>query len=180
LYLRRIFALLEAKGYLRDYVSVITGDHGQSLGEHGVFGHGRSLWQSEVRVPVFFMESGNFRYGPMPFASQVDIAPTLIGRLGLPEPSSWQGRSLLAPPPEHRAFLTSNPPGNWRGFVEAYGGHRYKYVFDASGRGAFEEKLFDLVADPGETNDLAATGSQDPLARFRHVAAEHFQTPIPP
>jgi glucan phosphoethanolaminetransferase (alkaline phosphatase superfamily) len=180
LYLRRIFALLEAKGYLHDYVAVLAGDHGQSLGEHGIFGHGRSLWQSEVRIPMFFMESGDFRYGSIPIASQVDIAPTLLGRLGLPTPSSWQGRSLLAPSPETLLFLTSTPPGTWRGLVEASGGHLYKYVFDDSDRRNFQEKLFDLTADPGETNELTAAAPQGLLARLRSTAAEHFQTPLPP
>ena len=180
LYLKRIFGLLEAKGYLRDYVAVLAGDHGQSLGEHGVFGHGRSLWQSEVRIPVLFMESGDFRYGPMPFASQVDIAPTLLGRLGLPTPSSWAGRPLPARPKEAPAFLTSTPPGTWRGLVQASGGHRYKYVFDGADRGDFQEKFFDLTADPGETNDTIASAPPALLAGLRRTAAGHFQTPLPP
>src|SRR5688572_3420315 len=85
-YLRRVMELLRAKGYLKDYTGVITGDHGGGLGERGNFGHTRHLFMEDMNVPLLFFDSEQVDYGSMPFGSTVDIAPTLLDRLDLPAP----------------------------------------------------------------------------------------------
>ena len=46
---------LESRGLLKNTLVVITSDHGEELGEHGLFGHGRSLYSQEVHVPLVIL-----------------------------------------------------------------------------------------------------------------------------
>ena len=183
-HLRRIFATLEARGYLENAITVLTADHGQSLGEHGKFGHRLDIHESEIRIPLFFMESGDFDYGTMPFASQVDIAPTLLDRLGLPRPATWAGNSLLRQPPQ-RAFYTcaSALPWTdeiaWSGFTQPDDPHCWKYLFRTDSSGRWQERLFDLAIDPGELHDLAAEINAEFIVPFREIARSHRATALP-
>lgn len=54
--IREIFEILGDRGYLRDSVVVITGDHGEGLGEHGHFGHSRYPYQEDIHVPLLFYD----------------------------------------------------------------------------------------------------------------------------
>jgi len=96
---RQLLILLEAKGYLKDSIVVITGDHGEMLGEKGVFGHSKGVYEPVLRIPMIFVRYGNgvektiLTDRP---ASQVDIAPTLLADLEMPIPEVWVGHSLLS------------------------------------------------------------------------------------
>ncbi|HRO57951.1 MAG TPA: sulfatase-like hydrolase/transferase [Burkholderiaceae bacterium] len=88
---------LKQKGYLDDAVVVITGDHGELLGEHNQFSHARTVYEPVLRVPLVLL---HFGYRPElsinsdTVASQVDIAPTVLTELGMPVPSTWAGLPL--------------------------------------------------------------------------------------
>lgn len=180
-HLREILATLEAKGYLRNYVAVITGDHGQGLGEFGHYGHTEHLRSVDVNVPILFMDSESTDYGPMPFASHIDIAPTLLDRLGLPRPERWQGRSLFRAPPSEAAYLVGKRNDGWRGVLLRRDGALYKYLFKGLRLHSFEEALYEVAEDPGETRNLAAEPtSQELLLELRGMAAKEFGRPVPP
>lgn len=74
---------------------VFAADHGENLGEHGYWGHGRHLWEENLRVPFGMVWPGRI---PAAVISQpvttMDLGPTLLGLLGLPRPSSFRGRDL--------------------------------------------------------------------------------------
>ncbi len=55
--LAEIVQLLRVNGILEDSLLVVTSDHGQCLGEHGYFGHGRYLYDELVRVPLIVSRS---------------------------------------------------------------------------------------------------------------------------
>jgi arylsulfatase A-like enzyme len=50
--LGRLLSGLEERGILRDAIVILTSDHGEALGEHGLFGHGMTLFESETRIPL--------------------------------------------------------------------------------------------------------------------------------
>ena len=82
-----LLAQLKEKGYLQDALVVITADHGESLGEHGLYHHANSVREEVLRIPLVFIAYGSpLRLPPQvrDFASQVDIAPTILKELGLP------------------------------------------------------------------------------------------------
>ena len=93
--IRQLFEVLDQKGYLKNSVVIITADHGQGLGEHGVSGHVDWLYDPQVSVPLIIYDDSISLYHNLTFARHIDIAPTIVDRLGLPRPASWMGLSLL-------------------------------------------------------------------------------------
>lgn len=148
--IEELFGALDAKGYLRNATVVITSDHGEGLGERGAwsFGHTGWLYEEFIRIPLLVYEDGDAPYANLEFATQIDIAPTIVDRLGLPAPLSWEGRSLLQPhgnPYSHHALF--DPP--YQAIVHRTGGLTYK-LLRQSGR----EELFELTRDPAEQRNL--------------------------
>lgn len=94
---REILDALKQGGYLEDALVVVTGDHGEALGERGRYSHGHSVWEEGLRVPFVLLAFGGAEPGVLQagaVASQVDIAPTLLRALDMPIPSTWQGEPL--------------------------------------------------------------------------------------
>ena len=94
----------------RPTVVLLTSNHGEHFGEYGLMGHGNSVHEELLRVPLLLsgpgIAPGARRPGP---ASLLDVTPTLLRRCGLPVPDGVAGRDLLAPPPAEAApFLASS------------------------------------------------------------------------
>jgi len=86
---------------------VVLSDHGELLGEHGVFGHGNSLYEDETRVPLLFRYPDRLTAGsrvPTP-VSTVGVYATVLDLVGLDVPASAQAESLLP-------TLSGSPPGS--------------------------------------------------------------------
>lgn len=87
---------------------VFASDHGESLGEHGYWGHGRHLYETELHIPMGITWEGSI--GPMEVtarASILDLAPTVLGLLERPIPETfagydWSGVLNGGEPPEGR------------------------------------------------------------------------------
>ena len=154
--IERLFGLLRAKGYLQDALVVILGDHGEGLGEHGHIGHTRYLYQEDIRVPLLIYDTEGVTYRNRSFATHIDVAPTILKRLGLPVPGGWRGQSLLEPPGA-RVTIHQTRRGSHPCFaaVERTDTSLLKFVRCGGGTASVREELFDLRADPGERQDLA-------------------------
>ena len=100
---------------------------------------------------MLIYDDTSVRYPDLSFAAQVDIAPTIIDRLGLPVPESWEGQSLLAPSSTrftyHQTYFVPNR------FAVLYRDHRALYKFIATPQYGNEE-LYDLTTDRGESRNL--------------------------
>lgn len=147
-----------------------------------VTGHGYHVYDSLVRVPLVI--SG---YAPAPAGGvieqqvrQVDIMPTILEMAGLAElqPAAVDGRSLTGmmtgesysnEPAYIETCQNSREPSSFYG-VRAGG---WKYAFDAADHSVPEE-LYDLSADPGETNNLATNNPQK-AAEMRTLLVQHLQ-----
>lgn len=160
-----IGALLETlarKGYLQDAVVAITADHGEGLGENGLFMHANSVREEVLRVPFLLLSYGGRATSPLSAdhrGSHVDIAPTLLGELGIPRPSTWTGMALQQP--QTRDFLYFRERSE-AGLIDLREPATvWKYWLDArSGR----EYAFNLSTDPGERTNAIADA---PLQRRR-------------
>ena len=145
--------LLASNGFLDDTVVIVTADHGEAFGEHGRVAHGGILYDEVVRVPLLVWVPGLSGRPIDAPVSLLDLTPTVLDLLGLPDPGQLQGRSLLpllrgAPlPPAPQFFDTSwKPRTELRGVLAG----DWKYVVDlATG----VELLFDLGADPAERHN---------------------------
>jgi len=160
-------ALFAALGGLDDAVVVITADHGEEFLDHGDFGHGQSLYDELVHVPLLVRLAGeDARRGRVSTpVGTMDLLPTFRALLGAPPASGDQGRSLLGPLQEDRLVCSARldwpAPGsedeqNPDARAETYAavrGHE-KLVFSDS-RDHTEYRLYDLERDPGEHRNLA-------------------------
>ena len=93
----RVIEQLKALGIYDETMIIVTGDHGDEFWEHGSCGHGHSLHQELVRVPLIVRYPGVFPAGKVveSGADGVDLLPTLGRLIGHPMPESVQGMDLL-------------------------------------------------------------------------------------
>ena len=93
--LGRFFAWLEDEELFDRTLFVVTSDHGEEFQEHGMFGHGRSLYEAVIRVPLIVVTpdgaGGRVVEGPV---SLVDVAPSLLARADVPIPDRFEGTSF--------------------------------------------------------------------------------------
>jgi arylsulfatase A-like enzyme len=87
---------LEDLGVLEGTWVIITSDHGESFGEHGGFGHGGSLYQTELHVPLLILPPGRNRPARVvtQTASLRNLAATIVDLLDLKAGSPFPGESL--------------------------------------------------------------------------------------
>jgi len=148
-----------------DVLLVVTADHGESFGEDGDWGHGFTLYEREIRVPLVISGPGvptGRRGDPV---STIALAPTVLALLGQPSDPGFDLPSLVdgAAAP----VLAENPAFLWNelrmeaALVEGDA----KIVW---ARTTNTIQLFDLAADPDERTNLAAA---DPAERDRMFAA---------
>ena len=166
--IRQIFEALDKKGYLKNSMAIITADHGQGLGEHGVSGHVDWLYDPQVSVPLIICDDSISLYHNLTFARHIDIAPTIVDRLGLPEPYSWMGISLLHDTIALYSYHETGKNGLETGLAKYMIVYSpmprdtaqqvlYKYIFTDHFK---REELYELISDPGETNNLISTQPQ--------------------
>jgi choline-sulfatase len=166
--LGRVVDALRRAGRLDDTLLVVTSDHGEGLGEHGVFAHEVVLYDFLVRVPLVFHFPGRIPAGQV-FAEPVqlvDIVPTVLGLLGLESDADLDGVDLSAhlqhgTRPEGRRYAHASYAlrGRQRYMVRS---EAYKLIYDPLAR---REEFYDLGSDPGETHDLVAAGIPASLRR---------------
>ncbi|MBP8127988.1 MAG: sulfatase-like hydrolase/transferase [Candidatus Hydrogenedentes bacterium] len=139
-------------------IIVIASDHGEEFWERGGMGHGATLYQEQIRVPLLIRAPG-LAPGPVDTPAElVDILPTIAGLLGREPDPAWQGTDLF------RAGLAHEPR-----FSRTYGPWQDLYVdAEAAVQGEMKlvsdnaravTQLFDLAADPRE---LANHAMDDP------------------
>jgi glucan phosphoethanolaminetransferase (alkaline phosphatase superfamily) len=172
--IKEVFESLKQKGYLDNSLVVILGDHGEALGQpdHSIYGHVNYLYQECIRIPLLIYDD-EAKYANLEYATQIDVAPTILDRLGLAIPSTWQGQSLLAPNIERYSFhqtATSYPS-----YAVIYRTDRaiYKYVDHY----ALGEAFYELVSDPRETHNLIDTADPAIVEHLREKLAESLANP---
>lgn len=152
---------LEALGLWDSLVVIVSADHGEAFHEHGFIGHNKQLYQETLRIPLIV----RFPRGRGPAGARVrelvdlvDFAPTIADVFGVPAhgpgeaDSGFLGRSLLAV-----ASGTPGKPGTLARTAHQEGLYsvtdaRFKLIHSI---GSGHDELYDLEADPGETQNLA-------------------------
>jgi arylsulfatase A-like enzyme len=145
--LGRLFGELKARGLYDNTVIVITSDHGEHLGDHGLFAKSTFL-ESSARVPIILRlprEHGIYNQRDQTPALTADIAPTLLEFAGLAPDAAMDGLSLLQLPQKRIVF------GETLNSVFATDGE-FKFIhYFANGA----EQLFDLNRDADDLVNLA-------------------------
>jgi arylsulfatase A-like enzyme len=152
-----------------DTLVVVTSDHGEEFLEHGGFGHGHTLFEETIRVPLVMRLPAGARAGEVRDApvSLVDLMPTLLSAAGVEPPPDLAGTDLLAPRlPRARTLYASLARGS-RAFAVLEG--TWKLVEER--RPERRSHVYDLAADPGERGH---DGSQPArTAALRRALAAH-------
>lgn len=169
-----IKALIKAGVYDRTII-VITSNHGMDFYEHDSYVSHGMLYDSTIRVPfVYHDAAAPQRSVRIPVTIQgIDLAPTVLERSGIPRDQTMNGQSIL--PLLGMSDGTYTPRDVYTGTSEfdmAIRTDRYKLIScraDCCGgtgpqigkqpgqcAGPVVHKLYDHVADPGETHDIAA------------------------
>jgi arylsulfatase A-like enzyme/Flp pilus assembly protein TadD len=91
----RLMAFLKERGLFDSSLIVLSGDHGEGLGEHGEKTHGFFIYNSTLHIPLLIKVPGATPRMVEDEVSLVDVMPTLLQALTFPIPPSVQGRSLL-------------------------------------------------------------------------------------
>jgi arylsulfatase A-like enzyme len=93
--LGELFSELTARGLLAHAVVVFTADHGEAFQEHGYYGHGASLFNELLHVPLIIGVPGlATRVDVDESVALIDVAPTVLELAGAPACRSFEGRTL--------------------------------------------------------------------------------------
>lgn len=152
---------LEALGVLDDLVIIVSSDHGENLGELGLWSEHGSADAITCRIPMIIRWPGKTQgAADRGLHYNIDLLPTLAGLLGREPRQSWDGESFAAAvsdgTPTGRDQLVVSQCchgcqrsvrwGDWL-YIRTY--HDFFHLFP-------KEMLFNLAEDPHEQHDLAA------------------------
>lgn len=95
--LRRLVTALETRDLYEDTLLIITADHGEEFGEHGVYQHHASVHEGTQRIPLVVKPPASQpgATGEVDaLVTNADLADTVMDYFGVEQPGEWQGRSL--------------------------------------------------------------------------------------
>ena len=168
---------LKVMGWYDNTLLIITADHGEELYDHGGYGHGHALWEEVTRVPLIVKFPKGRKPASLPRSVEtvtqaIDLLPALLAYVGADPDAALPGADIFGGPGRDMAYCETMD-----GWMLIRGDR--KLIADARGG------LFDLAADPRETNDLSAAEPQEvedlrvaAAAMRRHVALAASDAPV--
>lgn len=170
----RVLAAIEASPMAENTVVIYTSDHGENLGEHGLWWK-NSLYDCGARVPLIVSWPARWKGGQQRpgVCGMLDLVQTIVALGGGKAPSDWKGTSMLP--------WLDDGAARWKDLAvsEYYAGYTasgmamirqgaWKYVYHtrADEQHGPEVELYNLADDPGELRNLAA----DPTQRDRLIS----------
>lgn len=184
----RIIDRLQAIGSYDESLIILTGDHGEEFGEHGVYRHHWSTFDGTQQIPLIIKPPKNCSFDPGcrdQLITNVDIAPTILEFAGIDPPEKWQGKSLLP--------IIEQQNDSWRDYIVLeHGLHTVQRAIRTSKwklirtyhPGMYKEELsryqlYNLNEDPWEQNDISEEHQAiiDELERDMATWVEHHVGP---
>ena len=182
----RVIEALQTQGIYDETLIIYLGDQGYLLGEHKRF-EKHTLWKEAIQAPLIVVGPGLPRgrvYDEL--IELIDVVPTICEALGVTAPEEGQGRSFY---PLLRGEAYQERDEVFAEFLEdnqaMVATRRWKYIFTtgkrdlgqgfATGYGpaGITHRLYDLVADPGETTNVAER-HPDVVARLQRRMLQRF------
>jgi arylsulfatase A-like enzyme len=164
------------QGSLKDKTAIIvSSDHGEAFGEHGLYRHGFEVWEELIRVPLIVHVPGVAAKRETARRSLIDLAPTILEMMGVELPAAgakdaMSGYSLVPdlvrPSSESspaRAIFADLCAGPFNDERQALIEDDMK-IITAMGRPV---GIYDLAKDPGEKNNLLADPQQASIMKAK-------------
>lgn len=176
--LGRLIDFLEETGQRENTIIMFMSDHGENLGDHGLYWKGGLFYECNVHVPLIFSCPGLIKEGlRVPALVELaDVAPTILELIGLPVPQYMQAKSFAgillgtAAPNHHKdavyseyyySALASNPV-----YATMYFDGRYKMIVHHDDP---ISEFYDLETDPNEFDNLWGR------PEYRDLIFEYYQ-----
>jgi len=185
----RVLKRLEALGLAEDTVVIFTTDHGDYMGDHGLMLKLLLHYEGITKVPFIWNDpqapgTGQIEGG---LASSIDIAPTILARAGIQPYNGIQGRDLFSTEPPEAVIIEEDSQRVMIGFDKP---QRVRTVVTDRHRMSLREgedwdELYDLKADPHETENLYDAPSSGPVRQelteimLRRMIALQDRSPLP-
>ena len=174
----QVLAALRASPFADSTVVIYTADHGENMGEHGLWWK-NAAFDTAARIPLIVYwpkrwAGGARRAG---VCSLVDVARTIVALGGGQVPANWDGTSMLpwldkaAAPWKDQAVVEyySHPIAS--GYAMIRKGHfKYTYHTPADAKHLAQRELYDLNNDPGELKNIAADPAYAGMVAELHAA----------
>jgi arylsulfatase A-like enzyme len=146
----RLFDELKRLGLYDRALVIVTSDHGESFGEHEVVGHGQSVYDPEVAVPLLIKHPGGRVVGERAERVQVvDLMPTIASVLQLAAPPGLEGQAIgRVTHPILAEFYTD--PRAAADVPKGYHAALYEGPLKLHQADGTPDRAFDVEQDPGE------------------------------
>lgn len=149
---------LKDAGLYENTTIIITSDHGEEFQDHGGYWHGTTLYDEQIRVPLFVKLPGNQRGGTTVrhWVQSIDLMPTLLKQLDIAIPEGVQGGDVFEG--SDVVYAEESHEGNVLESVrERRGTDEWKLITANEGnpRGLEPVELYRVDRDPGETENRA-------------------------
>jgi arylsulfatase len=156
--LRVVIGTLREEGLLDDTILLFSSDHGDMLGQHGLWAK-RLFYEPSAQIPMILCGTaaqcadGTVAPGSVDdrLVGWQDVMPTLLDLAGVAVPATVQGRSMVT---GDRRETFYGECGEGRNATRMLHDGRYKLIYYPVGN---RTQLFDLEIDPGEFTDLASS-----------------------
>ncbi|GAU07493.1 sulfatase-like hydrolase/transferase [Desulfoplanes formicivorans] len=169
--LEQIVTVLQKHGRFDNTIILSTSDHAEAMNEHGYWGHLRTFYNEEARVPGWVLIPRALRRSPAfaemhkgllanrnQYLSNIDIMPTVLDILGLspsPEAPPLLGAPLTRPIQGPRIIRMQNyqdvDNAMFPGTALLYGHYKYILLLE---NGRKKHHLYDMTSDPHEQHNL--------------------------
>lgn len=143
--------------FTKNSIIIITADHGEMFGEHGYyFHHGRFLFEPLIKIPLILYYPGVFKHRvvSVPVSGNIDIMPTLLDILKIPNKNPMKGASLLPLIKGSNRYPHKYLFSEVESHCRSVRTEEWKLISDAHGSRSEEYQLYNLKKDPNELNNL--------------------------